>query len=133
MLELTIKGEVYQFNFGMGFLRDINKKICTPVDGLKDVNKNIGLQDTVASVIDGDPEALVDLLEAANKGFSPRVSRNLLDSYIDDDETDIDDLFKTVIDFLKSANATKKAVVAMLEEIEKEKRKREAKELANQN
>ena len=117
----------------MGFLRDINKKICTPVDGLKDVNKNIGLQYTVASVIDGDPEALVDLLEAANKGFSPRVSRNLLDSYIDDDETDIDDLFKTVIDFLKSANATKKAVVAMLEEIEKEKRKREAKELANQN
>ena len=133
MLELTIKGEVYQFNFGMGFLREINKKISAPVDGLKDVNKNIGLQYTVASVIDGDPEALVDVLEVANKGFSPRVSRNLLDSYIDDDETDIDDLFKTVIDFLKSANATKKAVVAMLEEIEKEKRKREAKELANQN
>ena len=129
MFELTIKGEVYQFNFGMGFLREINKKISTPVDGLKDVNKNIGLQYIVASVIDGDPEALVDLLELANKGFSPRVSRNLLDSYIDDAETDIDDLFKTVIDFLKNANATKKAVETILEAVEKQK----AKEQANQN
>ena len=129
MFELTITGEVYQFNFGMGFLREINKKISTPVDGLKDVNKNIGLQYIVASVIDGDPEALVDLLEVANKGFSPRVSRNLLDSYIDDAETDIDDLFKTVIDFLKNANATKKAVETILEAVEKQK----AKEQANQN
>ena len=129
MFELTIKGDVYQFNFGMGFLREINKKISTPVDGLKDVNKNIGLQYIVASVIDGDPEALVDLLEVANKGFSPRVSRNLLDSYIDDAETDIDDLFKTVIDFLKNANATKKAVETILEAVEKQK----AKEQANQN
>ena len=129
MFELTIKGDVYQFNFGMGFLREINKKISAPVDGLKDVNKNIGLQYTVASVIDGDPEALVDVLEVANKGFSPRVSRNLLDSYIDDAETDIDDLFKTVIDFLKNANATKKAVETILEAVEKQK----AKEQANQN
>ena len=129
MFELTIKGDVSQFNFGMGFLREINKKISTPVDGLKDVNKNIGLQYIVASVIDGDPEALVDLLEVANKGFSPRVSRNLLDSYIDDAETDIDDLFKTVIDFLKNANATKKAVETILEAVEKQK----AKEQANQN
>ena len=128
MLELTIKGEVYQFNFGMGFLREINKKISAPVDGLKDVNKNIGLQYTVASVIDGDPEALVDVLEVANQGFSPRVSRNLLDSYIDDAETDIDDLFKTVIDFLKNANATKKAVETIQEAVEKQK----AKEQANQ-
>lgn len=129
MFELTIKGDVYQFNFGMGFLREINKKISTPVDGLKDVNKNIGLQYIVSGVIDGDPEALVDLLEVANKGFSPRVSRNLLDSYIDDAETDIDDLFKTVIDFLKNANATKKAVETILEAVEKQK----AKEQANQN
>ena len=87
------------------------------------------MQYIVASVIDGDPEALVDLLEVANKGFSPRVSRNLLDSYIDDAETDIDDLFKTVIDFLKNANATKKAVETILEAVEKQK----AKEQANQN
>ena len=53
----------------------------------------------------------------------------MLDSYIDDAETDIDDLFKTVIDFLKNANATKKAVETILEAVEKQK----AKEQANQN
>ena len=43
MLELTIKDTVYQFNFGMGFMREINKRIGTPVEGLKDVKKKYRL------------------------------------------------------------------------------------------
>lgn len=125
MLELTINGTVFEFNFGMGFMREINKKVSTPVDGLKDVNKNIGLQYTVASVIDGDVEALVDLLDAANKGHSPRVTRALLDVYIDDESTDIDGLFESVIDFLKSANATKKTMAQLLEAVERQKAKQQ--------
>ena len=125
MLELTINGTVFEFNFGMGFMREINKKVSTPVDGLKDVNKNIGLQYTVASVIDGDVEALVDLLDAANKGHSPRVTRALLDAYIDDESTDIDGLFESVIDFLKSANATKKTIAQLLEAVERQKAKQQ--------
>lgn len=39
MMELTIKGQVYQFNFGMGFLREINKQTNMPVDGLPGVKK----------------------------------------------------------------------------------------------
>lgn len=123
MMELTIKGQVYQFHFGMGFLREVNKKISTPVDGLKDVKKNIGLRYLVASVMDGDPEALVDILDAANKGQNPRVSRAQLDAYIDDEETDVDALFAEVLDFLKNANATKKAVVSLMEAAEKEQAK----------
>ena len=125
MFELTINGTVFEFNFGMGFMREINKKVSTPVDGLKDVNKNIGLQYTVASVIDGDVEALVDLLDAANKGHSPRVTRTLLDAYIDDESTDIDGLFESVIDFLKSANATKKTMAQLLEAVERQKAKQQ--------
>ena len=123
MFELTINNNVYQFNFGMGFLREINKKIGTPVDGLPDVKKNIGLQYYIASVIDGDLEALVDILEVANKSQNPRVTRLLLDSYIDDENTDVDALFESVMDFLKSANATKKTVVGLLAAIEEQKKK----------
>lgn len=123
MMELTIQEQVYPFNFGMGFLREVNKKISTPVEGLKDVKKNIGLRYLVASVMDGDPEALVDLLDAANKGQTPRVTRAQLDAYIDDDETDVDALFDEVLDFLKSANATRKAVVSLMEAAEKEQAK----------
>lgn len=122
MFELTINNNVYQFNFGMGFLREVNKKVGTPVDGLPDVKKNIGLQYYIASVIDGDLEALVDILEVANKSQNPRVTRALLDSYIDDENTDIDELFGSVLDFLKSANATKRTAVALLEAIEEQKK-----------
>ena len=124
MLELTIKGTVYQFNFGMGFMRAINKLVGTPVDGLPDVKKNIGLQYYIAGVIDGDVEALVDVLDMANKNNEPRVTRDLLDSYIDDEETDIDALFDTVLDFLEKTNATKKVVANLLAMVEAEKAKK---------
>ena len=117
MMELTINGTVYEFNFGMGFLREINKRVQTPVDGLKGVDKNIGLQFTVASIIDGDVEALVDALDIANKGMNPRLTRQALDAYIDDADTDIDGLFSMVIDFLSRANATKKTVASLQEAI----------------
>ena len=123
MFEITINGVVYQFHFGMGFLREINKRVGTPVDGLPDVKKNIGLQYMVAGVIDGDLEALVDILDVANKGQNPRITRALLDSYIDDEETDIDKLFADVLDFLRSANATKRTVKALLDALEKERAK----------
>lgn len=123
MFELTINDVVYQFYFGMGFLRELNKKVSTPVDGLPDVKKNIGLQYVIAGVIDGDLEDLVDVLDCANKGQSPRVTRALLDSYIDNEETDIDTLFESVIDFLKRTNATKKVTMNLLEEVAKQKEK----------
>lgn len=121
MFELTIEGKVYQFNFGMGFLREINKKVSSPVDGLKDVKKNIGLNYIVSGVIDGELEDLVELLDCANKGQSPRVTKALLDSYIDDENTDIDALFESVIDFLKKANATKNTTKELLEVLEIQK------------
>ena len=124
MFEITINEVVYQFNFGMGFMREINKKVTTPIDGLKDVKKNIGLQYLVASIIDGDLEALVEVLDCANKGQNPRVTRQLLDAYIDDESTDIDALFDQVLDFLKKTNATAKTVGDLLRVIEVAKGKK---------
>lgn len=123
MFELTINEKVYGFNFGMGFLREINKKISTPVEGLPDVKKNIGLQYMIAGVIDGDIEALVDVLIAANSGQNPRITREILDSYIDNENTDIDALFNEVLDFLKKANATKKTVANLLAALERQNAK----------
>lgn len=122
MFELTIKEEVYQFHFGMGFMREINKKVSVPVDGLPNVNKNIGLQYYVASVIDGDLEALADVLDAANMGKKPRFTKNLFDYYIDEECADVDALFTDVMGFLKSANATKKTVELLLEQVEAQKK-----------
>lgn len=130
MFELEIKGQIYQFCFGMGFLREINKRINQPVDGLKDVKRDVGLGYHVLLLIDREVEALVDVLFAANKGFDKRVTTALLDSYIDDPNTDIEGLFVTVLDFLKSANATKKKTTELLEAAEEEKAKAEAEKAA---
>lgn len=123
MMELTIKGQVYQFNFGMGFLREINKQTNVPVDGAPGVKKDVGFRYALMNLTDGDTEALVNVLDIANKGQNLRVTRNLLDEYIDDEDTDIDELFDTVMGFLKSANAVKKIVRELLEAVEKEKQK----------
>ena len=125
MFELTIKNEVYQFNFGMGFLREVNKRVIAKGESNTNATKNIGLQYLIGGIMDFDVEALVDVLEAANKGQNPRVTRVLLDSYIDDENTDIDALFAEVLDFLSVANATKKTVAAIKEMVEKERAKAE--------
>lgn len=120
-MELTINGQVYEFNFGMGFLREVNKKATVQVDGVKGAEKNLGLRMAVAGIVDGDVETLVDVLDLANKGRDPRATKTVLDSYIDDPDTDIDKLFEDVMDFLKKTNATRKTTVAFLEEVEEQK------------
>lgn len=110
MMELTINGQVYQFNFGMGFLREANKTVTEKMNDTSNATKNVGATYMIAGVIDGNPEDLVCVLELANKGQSPRVTRTLLDNYIDDPDTDIDQLFEDTLDFLGKANATRKIV-----------------------
>ncbi len=128
MMELTIKGQVYQFNFGMGFLREINKQTNVPVDGAPGVKRDVGFRYALMNLVNGDPDALVNILDVANKGQNPRVTRNLLDDHIDDEDTDIDELTDTVMGFLKSANATKKVTNEIVETLEKEKQRMEAEE-----
>ena len=132
MFELTINGVVYQFNFGMGFMRDINKKLTRGLsDDIPAAKKNVGLQFAVAGIIDNDLETLLEVLDIANKDQKPRVTVNALCDYIDNECDDIDALFAEVLDFFKKTNATKKTTEAVLAMIEEEKAK--AKAEAEQN
>lgn len=126
-MELTISGQVYQFNFGMGFLRDANKTVSEKINNATDKKKDVGATYMIAGIMDGDPEDLVNALDLANKGQNPRVTRALLDSYIEDPNTDIDQLFEDTLDFLERANATRKIVERLKKRIE------EAKAEQNQN
>lgn len=123
MFELTINDQVYQFKFGLGFMREINKQVRKPIEGMPGEMQDVGLQFAVASLIDEDPVALVDVLDIANKTEKPRVTKAALDAYIEDESTDIDALFKEVLDFLCKANATKKIALAVMNMVEAEKAK----------
>lgn len=126
MMELTIDGTVYQFKFGMGFLREANKLTVVPIQGMPGTTKEIGARYLIASVVvDQEPNALVDLLDLANKGENPRVTKAMLDSYIDSEEVDIDELMEKTKDFLSKANATKKAVKEILKEYEEQMAKKQ--------
>lgn len=127
MMELTINGQVYQFNFGMGFLREANKTVSEKISNATDKKKDVGATYMIAGIMDGDPEDLVNALDLANKGQNPRVTKALLDSYIENPDTDIDQLFEDTMDFLERANATKNIVERLKKRIE------EAKENQDQN
>ena len=125
MMELTINGQVYQFNFGMGFLREANKTVSEKINNATDKKKDVGATYMIAGIMDGDPEDLVNALDLANKGQNPRVTKALLDSYIENPDTDIDQLFEDTMDFLERANATKKIVERLKKRIEEAKEKQD--------
>ena len=127
MFELTINDTVYQFNFGMGFMREIDPTVTKPIEGIHGKVQNLGLQYAIAGIIDGDVNALGDVLIRANKGNEPRLTQKELDRFIEDSDTDLDTLFDDVLGFLKKANVTKKTVNALLDAIENEKAKEAAK------
>lgn len=123
MFELTIEENVYQFRFGMGFVKEINNTVMVPMDGAPSVKQPAGLRYKIAGLYDGDVIALADVLDIANKTCKPRITRNTLDAYIEDENTDINKLFQDVLDFLSNANCTKTSVqkIAMLVEAQKQK------------
>lgn len=123
MIEMVINDNVYQFSFGMGFLRDVNRIIKAPIDGVPGAQKNVGMRFMMASLIDHEPEALAEVLKLANKGFLPRLTDKEIDLHLDNPDTDIDKLFDDVKDFLLNSNATKNDARQVVEAIEKEKRR----------
>lgn len=122
MFELTINGVVYQFKFGIGFVREINKRVVKNVEGTN-AKQELGLQYAVAGLIDEDPVALVDVLELANRGERPRITKDVLDNYMDDESTDIGALCRDVLDFLGKSNASKKTTEAVMQMVEAERAK----------
>lgn len=121
MLEFNINEKVYGFKFGLGFVREINKKMTKPMEGVPGQVQEVGLQYYIGCMFDEDPVALAEVLEIANKTESPRITKKEIDAFIEDENTDIDDVFKQVRDFLEVANATKKQYKALLEMVEAQK------------
>ena len=120
MMELTIDGVVYIFNFGYGFMKELNPKVKQPVDGIPGRVEEIGMKYEIARLLDGNIEALVNILMAANKGQTPRLTQKAMEAFIEDSDTDIDGLFDEVKDFLSKANVTRKEMQNLLKLMEEQ-------------
>ena len=118
--EIEMNGTPYAFNFGMGFLKAINARATEKVPN-SNYSVNVGAKYLMAQVMSDDVEALCDVLMTANKGENPRLTQKELETYIEDESTDIEALFAQVVDFFGKANATKMVYKELqsLTEIEK--------------
>ena len=119
--EIMMDGVPYSFNFGMGFLKSINEKAVSKVPN-SNYSVKTGAKFIIAQVIDGDVEALADVLMTANKGEQPRLTQKVLWDFIESEETDIEAVFEHVLDFFGRANATKLIYRDLTEEEEEEKK-----------
>ena len=112
IMELEINGEMYKFRAGFAFIREIEPMKKQKQNG---VEQDVGLNYVIGGIIDGDAQALLMTLNAMNKSEDKRVKKADLEQYIEDECEDIDKLFEDVLDFLKSANCTRKKTEKFLE------------------
>ena len=123
-MELNINNKFYKFNAGIAFMRDANKTQKQVQNG---VEQEIGLTVLCAGLYDGNIEDLITVLTLMNKGQDEVVSKETLESFIEDSTTDIDALFESVIDFLSNANVSKRTmrkVKEAVEEMEKQQKEK---------
>lgn len=113
-MELIINDKAYEFKFGIGFVKQLDEKYSLTQNGL---TFGIGLETLIPNLLTGSVIALSECLYLANKTESPRVSASALDSYIEDENTDIEELFDKVVDELKKSNATKLKARTLLDQL----------------
>lgn len=114
---LEINGTQYPLRFGMGFLRKINKTAHVEESGIR---RDVGLANEVNAVLSGDVVSLVEMILLANETEEPKLTRDVLERYIEDENTNIADLFQKVIDFLSTANVTRQTTARMKDAIMKD-------------
>lgn len=117
MFEITINGTVYKLKFGIGFVKEVNGRRQAPLgNGMKE---DVGLEYVIAKIQEGDILILVDVLDLGNKyAGEPRLTRSVIEEYLEDENTDIERLFDDVLGFFEKSNATKKKVKMIKEATE---------------
>ena len=83
----------YNFVFGFGFLKELNKQHTMASNGL---TMRLGLENTLPNLINNDVETLLEVLKLANKTETPRVTEKDLIELIESTE-DIESLFTEVL------------------------------------
>lgn len=116
---LTINDTDYELNFGMGFIRKIDKTVQVPIDGLPGQKQNAGLQMAISYVIDHNLEEIEKMLIAANEGKSPKLTTSILDAYLEDEGTDVTEFCDQVLDFLRLSNCTSEKTKLLEEAVAK--------------
>ena len=114
---LNIRDKEYELNFGVGFLRELDKKYFVTRNGEK-FGASMDLK--IPLLLTGDIVTLSDILYAGMHALKSRPNQSDIDKYIDEVE-DVEAFLEEVFDELKKSNATKMQVTRILAALEAEK------------
>ncbi len=104
-MELTIKGKKYQLNFGVGFVRNLDK--FYGLSNQAGFSLGLGLTKAIPALRAYDPAVLAEVIQCAAE---PGIELSKVDEFLDDSKTDIEKVFEDVQKELNEANAVKLAV-----------------------
>lgn len=110
-MKIKINGKEYEPSFNMKFIRLLDKHMGITMDVQGAGKQPFGMAMTrlAPALKTFDTAALSDVIYYSLWNASPRPSQADIDAMIDDPETDIEKLFKDVIETMKKANSVKLA------------------------
>lgn len=125
MYSKEIDGKMYDFKFGIGFVRDIDKtKTVKADDG--SVQK-LGLTYAIAGLMDGDFEKLIDCLMYGNKySDGEKLDRRQVEEWLESEDVNLEQECRDLLDFFESANFTSRKTRDLREAMEKNRELQEA-------
>ena len=123
MMTFNIGGKDCTFKFGFGFMKEINKTDKVKENGIE---KEVGMRTAIAGIIDGDVSDLAKVLFYGSRTEEVQPTMKEIEAFIEDENTDIEAVFETVLDFLKNANVTKKTTMWLVNYWEKQMEKEKA-------
>ncbi|MGX7014436.1 tail assembly chaperone [Vagococcus silagei] len=115
-MELTINKKMYQFKFGVKFIRTLDEEMPIVTE-----QGNFGLSlsaKVIPELQSGNTNTLARVLSFANYNQTPRASLNDLDDYIDDCEN-IEELFDMTLKAIETSNSGKLAMTKFNQAIAK--------------
>lgn len=125
MYTREINGKLCEFNFGLGFVREIDKSVL--VDGDDKRKHKMGLTYAIAGLMDCDFEKLLDCLVIGSK-YAPgeALSRSDIESWMDTEDFDLVKECGDMLDFFEKCSFTKKKTADLKQMVVKDKDLKEA-------
>lgn len=110
-MTITINGKEVELNFGVRFVRELDKHmpIKMKVKGMGEQSFGMALSRVVPGLQTYDTALLADVIYYATWANKARPSQEDIDSFIDDPSTDIEKLFDEVTTAMSESNSVKLA------------------------
>ena len=125
MYTREINGKLCEFNFGLGFVRDIDKQKLVAGDDKQ--KHKMGLTYAIAGLMDCDFEKLIDCLVIGSK-YAPgeTLSREEIEKWMDSEGFDLEKECEDLVDFFGKCSFTRKKTEDLKQAVSRDREIKEA-------